>query len=76
VWQKKKMVWQGQKRAEMLMQVLVVESDVVAFVAGYVDGRADRGASSMAKSSERRTKQRSASRAHQRVGGGELKRNG
>jgi signal peptidase complex subunit 1 len=34
--QQKKMDWQGQKRAEMLMQVLLVASAVAAFVAGYV----------------------------------------
>ncbi|KAJ1272624.1 hypothetical protein BS78_06G217500 [Paspalum vaginatum] len=33
------MDWQGQKRAEMLMQVLLVASAVAAFLAGYV--RAD-----------------------------------
>ncbi|TVU50417.1 hypothetical protein EJB05_01788 [Eragrostis curvula] len=30
------MDWQGQKRAEMLMQVLLVASAVAAFLAGYV----------------------------------------
>ncbi|KAG2620554.1 probable signal peptidase complex subunit 1 [Panicum virgatum] len=32
------MDWQGQKLAEMLMQVLLVASAVAAFLAGYVRG--------------------------------------
>ena len=35
-WQR--MDWQGQKLAEMLMQVLLVASAVAAFLAGYVRG--------------------------------------
>ncbi|CAN6328989.1 unnamed protein product [Urochloa humidicola] len=32
------MDWQGQKRAEMLMQVLLVAAAVAAFLVGYVRG--------------------------------------
>ncbi|CAN6351653.1 unnamed protein product, partial [Urochloa humidicola] len=33
-----RMDWQGQKRAEMLMQVLLVAAAVAAFLVGYVRG--------------------------------------